>query len=91
MVADFALCIVLCSSKDGSTNEHVTSCRVQMQTIVFHRGGFYFAKFISGRFESLRIHTRIHLHGKKGGDRCSVQILTIGEVTEYVLTHPKKR
>ena len=30
---------ILSSSKDGSTNEHVTSCRVQMQTIVFHRGG----------------------------------------------------
>ena len=45
-----------------------------MQAIVFHRGGFCFAKFISGWFKSLRIHTRIHLHRKKGGDRVLRQI-----------------
>ena len=48
-----------------------------MQTIVFHRGRFCFAKFISGWFKSLRIHTRIHLHRKKGGDRVLRQIRTM--------------
>ena len=47
-----------------------------MQTIVFHRGGFCFA-FIPGRFESLRIHTRIHLHRQNGGDRVLRQIRTM--------------
>ena len=48
-----------------------------MQTIVFHRGGFCFAKFISGWFKSLRTHTRIHIHRKKGGDRVLRQIRTV--------------
>ena len=48
-----------------------------MQTIVLHRGGFCFAKFISGWFKSLRIHTRIHLHRKKRGDRVLRQIRTM--------------
>ena len=48
-----------------------------MQTIIFHRGGFCFAKFISGWLKSLRIHTRINLHRKKGGDRVLRQIRTM--------------
>ena len=55
----------------------MTTCRVQIQTIVFHRVGFCFAKFISGWFKSLRIHTRIHIHRKKGGDRVLRQIRTM--------------
>ena len=55
----------------------MTSCRAQIQTIVFHRSGFCIAKLISRWFKSLRIHTRIHLHRKKGGDRVLRQIRTM--------------
>ena len=55
----------------------MTSCRAQIQTIVFHRSGFCIAKLISRWFKSLRIHTRIHLHRKKCGDRVLRQIRTM--------------
>ena len=79
------------------TNEHVTSCRVQMQTIVFHRGGFCFAMDGSNRCESTREFTfterRAATVSCAKSARCSVQILLTIENTrsESALLCHKRR